>query len=320
MKYYQHVNLSQRRSLDSLLGGGSLAYCSSAAYPPGSPTKPPTCQTAASKHLSMPNGVVKGRDGLYYVPSSISDDHKVMRLGNDGNLTPVGFIRVGMPIDNFAVDANGDLWAAAFPKLLNMAKHLTTPEHASPVAVFRIRRIGGWDGRKDDEGVKYEYEVDKLIEDDTGHVLSGSTVARHDAKTGRVFVGGELNTQRSEQVLTTCSCNGAVPRRLRPKECLMRWSTNGSGVNGSESNESFDRCRVFNVPQYQGSEGNDHSHRTYCACNEGRECPTCMIRLGDFIVLSPKLYQVCSAKVRIITRDTGLVATWWRFHISSHHC
>ena len=158
---------NQRRELDIFIGGGTLAYCG-----------PNGCNTAASG-FTYPNGIAKGKDGLYYVASSIKGSIRVMRMQPNHKLVDVDFIDVGMPIDNLSVDVNGDIYAAGFPKIMLLLKSFTDPYNLqSPSTLWRIRKsVSG-------------YEVTKLLEDREQTTMSGATIVQHDAKTGRLFIGG----------------------------------------------------------------------------------------------------------------------------------
>jgi hypothetical protein len=131
--------------------------------------------------FTFPNGLTRGKDGLFYIPSSMEDRIRVMELQTDLSLKEVAVIRTGMAVDNLSTDRNGDIYAAAFPKGLKMLASLKDPYKLnSPSTIFRIR--------KTEDG----YEVKKVLEDMEGRLVGGATVARHDVKTGRLFMGGEL--------------------------------------------------------------------------------------------------------------------------------
>ena len=86
-----------------------------------------------------------------------------------------------MPVDNLAVDRNGDIWAAGMPKALDVIASLDDPfGKTAPSTVFKIT--------KTDTG----YTSVKIIEDKEMKVLTGVTVARHDVQSRRMFFGGKL--------------------------------------------------------------------------------------------------------------------------------
>ena len=162
-----------RKEFDLLLGGGSLAYCSAAGK----------CHIAADKGFAYPNGIVRGPDGLYYVPNSFSNKIMIMELLPDLTLRKTDTIPIGMPVDNLNLDANGDIWAAGMPKPLRTFASFADPFNVdAPSTIFRIRERG--------EGLGYE--VEKMLEDREANVVGSTTVAAHDAKTGRLFIGGEV--------------------------------------------------------------------------------------------------------------------------------
>ena len=124
--------------------------------------------------------MVKGKDGLYYIPSSAIDKIRVMELQSDLTLKEVDVVHVGMPIDNLSVDRNGDIYGAAIPKTLVLLKSFKDPHHLdSPSTIWRIRKAGS------------SYEVKKILEDREAKTMGGATVARHDVKTGKLFIGGK---------------------------------------------------------------------------------------------------------------------------------
>ena len=128
----------------------------------------------------FPNGLKRSPDGLVYVPSSVSDGIRVMEPQSNGKLKEVDIIKLGMPADNLAVDARGDIYAAGLPKLLDIVRSMDDPfGMEAPSTIWRISKSNS--GR----------EVKKVLEDCDKKVLSGVTTARHDAKTGRLFMGGE---------------------------------------------------------------------------------------------------------------------------------
>jgi arylesterase/paraoxonase len=177
------TNYHQRRQLDVFIGGGSVGFCSRNH-----------CNIAFSTGLIVPNGLVRGRDGLIYVPSAVLGIIDVFSLGQDHMLTKTDTIKVGMPIDNLSVDKKGDIFAACFPRLYKLFDQANNPFVVHPAAsVYRIRRVGkGYQGtgRKGHlEGHDAEYEVELVMEDD-GSVLPSATVPVHDAETGRFFLGG----------------------------------------------------------------------------------------------------------------------------------
>ena len=105
-----------------------------------------------------------------------------MQLGPDLSLREVHAIHLGMPVDNLSVDQTGDIYAAAFPKILEVVKAFKNPYGKGfPSTIWRIRRVS--------PGLKYE--VKKILEDGEAKIIEGATVVRHDTKTGRLFIGGE---------------------------------------------------------------------------------------------------------------------------------
>ena len=102
-----------------------------------------------------------------------------MEPQSNGKLKELEIIKLGMPADNLAVDANGAIYAAGLPKLLDIVSSMDDPFGIEPPStIWRITKA------------KSSYEVQKVLEDRDKRVLSGVTTARHDVKTGRLFMGG----------------------------------------------------------------------------------------------------------------------------------
>jgi len=173
------VKIGFRRHLDPFLGGGKVGYCNSKG-----------CNIATTS-LMMPNGLVKGHDGLVYVPSTKNGAVEVFSLGKDHILTKLDSVKAPYGIDNLSVDKNGDIYAACFPQIYKLAGHFKNPfELTAPASIYRIKKVGAV--AKGVEEYGKGYQVDLVMEDD-GTVLPVATVAVHDAETGRVFLGGVMS-------------------------------------------------------------------------------------------------------------------------------
>lgn len=170
-----------------MIGGGNVAYCHRNR-----------CKISSSGFkFKFPNGLVRGPEGLIYVPESIDGTISVFTLTADHNLQLINTIQTGMPLDNLSVDSNGDIFAAGIPQSYKWIRTSKAPfDEISPSTVFQIRRInskgGQAKGRKNLFTSELEYQVEKILEDD-GSVLPGSTVAVHDADMGRFFMGGAMS-------------------------------------------------------------------------------------------------------------------------------
>ncbi|KAI8256728.1 Serum paraoxonase/arylesterase 1 [Colletotrichum sp. SAR 10_98] len=154
--------------LSGFLGHGDVSHCSTEG-----------CKRISTHH-KMPNGLVRGHDGLIYVPSAMAGGVQVYRINpeTDG-LVKVADIPVPYAIDNLSVDGKGDIYAAVFPRGIEILQASEDPLNARPKsAAVRIR--------KEADG---EYVWEKVIEDGKGELLPGSTTVVHDAKTGRLFFG-----------------------------------------------------------------------------------------------------------------------------------
>lgn len=178
------------------IGGGTLAYYS----PTGSselitPQPDPSIALPTTK-LYAPNGIARGKDGLFYMADSYSGKVSVYTLSpptSPGSNTPIlrqiDSIDLEYTLDNISVDSEGTLWVAGFPKPLHIMKANKSPPGTVPIAavVLSVKKVGEGEGNG---GWKSGYVVETVLEDGIGKVLSGVTVAVHDAVSERVFVGG----------------------------------------------------------------------------------------------------------------------------------
>lgn len=141
------------------------------------------------------------------MPSTADGTIRVFSLSQDRFLEQVTEIKAPYPIDNLSVDKNGDIFAATFPQVYKWSKSSRDPfSNIVPSSVFRIRKSGkGYKGteRKAHSEVDAEYAVEKVLEDD-GSVLPGTTIAIHDAETGRYFLAGVMSP-----FITICEPTGS---------------------------------------------------------------------------------------------------------------
>ncbi len=146
--------------------------------------------------MKLPNGLVRGSDGLIYVASTITGIIDVFSISEKRLLEKITSIHVGLPIDNLSIDRDGDIYAAAFPQLYKLSHSSKDLSINPPSTVFRIRKAEkGYQGdTRKGSMERYEdgYIVEKVMEDD-GSLLPGSTIVVHDAQTGRLFLAGVMS-------------------------------------------------------------------------------------------------------------------------------
>ena len=154
---------------------GDVAYC---------PAKGPCKKASGNVGFKYPNGLVRGKDGKIYVPSSWLGKWWIFEAQDDFSLKKIEELAPGMPVDNISVDEDGDIYAAAFPDALQFVRTLADPyQIESPTTIWKFTRSIGSDG-------KVSYLQQKVIEDKYSQGIGGATIAVHDSKTGRLFLGG----------------------------------------------------------------------------------------------------------------------------------
>lgn len=153
-----------RRKLDPLLGGGSLVYYDDwyDRY------------TMTPKYFATPGQLVRGPDDRIYVPSLVDDKIRLFELQADETFKNVHSIKMGMPITSLTLDSSGDFWVVGRSKYDPTGRSSTT-------TVFKVEKF---------EERKFRFVPRKMLEDRDAKILSGVTIARHDARTKRIFLGG----------------------------------------------------------------------------------------------------------------------------------
>jgi hypothetical protein len=158
-------------------GGGSLTYCRSDTG---------RCEMATNEGCSFPNGVVRGRDGLFYVSHSASGVITVHENSDDG-FVEVDKIPLDVPLDNITVDKEGNIVVAAIPHSVGFMQAADDPyNRVAAASVFMVRKR---DQKHAGLG-ENNYEAIKVIEDRDGKFLPTTTVAVHDVQTNRLFLAG----------------------------------------------------------------------------------------------------------------------------------
>ncbi|TFK54246.1 serum paraoxonase/arylesterase [Heliocybe sulcata] len=157
----------------------------------------------AAKNLPGPNGITRAANDTYYVASSAAPQLRVMQRQPDDTLLvkdviPLGQSQVVATLwliyharvlsdrlsDNIALDWDGTLWVAGFPRVLwTRFKHFINPAIKAPSSAHQISLA------HNDRSIR-KYRVEKVFEDD-GSIASGITSVVHDSRRSRLFLHGE---------------------------------------------------------------------------------------------------------------------------------
>ena len=183
-----------RHEWSAIIGDGTVSYCS----------KEGKCKRVDIGYR-FPNGLALGKDGLLYVPSTVSGNLQVYSVEPNNDIKKIHTVKVPYALDNVSPDANGDLWIAGIPDLDASLPGFDDPLNArAPATVIKVHKKG--------EG---DYEVEKVLEDGQGEVLPMTTVVAHDAKTGRLFLGGVISPY-----IAVCEPKG-IPAKPQGKEQVV---------------------------------------------------------------------------------------------------
>lgn len=184
-----------RHEWSAIIGDGTVSYCS----------KEGQCKRVDIGYR-FPNGLALGKDGLLYVPSTISGNLQVYNIESNSEIQKIHTIKVPYALDNVSPDANGDLWIAAIPDLDATLPGFNDPLNAkAPAAVIKVHKKG--------EG---DYEVEKVLEDSAGEVLPLTTTVVHDVKSGRLFLASVVSP-----FITVCEPKG-IPATSESKDETLR--------------------------------------------------------------------------------------------------
>ena len=142
----------------------------------------------AIKNLVLPNGINVSPDGrTLYVASTTG---RAVRFYDRDPASETLVFRQEIPLgsgaDNIEIDAHGNLWIGAHPKLLKIAAHGDDPKTLSPSQVLRVTPDG---------------KVAEIFLDD-GSVLSTSTVGAVRGRRlliGNVYDDGFLDCEMTEE-------------------------------------------------------------------------------------------------------------------------
>lgn len=144
---------------------------------------------------------MQGHNGLYYVAHFLTGKITVHSLDNHSKLTLVDEVNIGMAIDNLSVDADGDIFIAAFPYPMPVFQTLADQEERNiPSTIFKVQTAPD---NSTVLGVKHK--VTKILEDKEGKVLPSTTTVVHDVVTDRLFLGGLVS-----RFITICEKRSSI--------------------------------------------------------------------------------------------------------------
>lgn len=142
-----------------------------------------TAFSTACDGLKYGNGVNVSNDKtkLYIATTTGRSIMTFDRDASTGKITQVGTLKLKTGVDNIDIDADGNLWVAAHPKLLAFVGHAKDSAKRSPSEVLKIT-----------PGPDNTYQVEQVLMDD-GSQLSGSSIALR--YRDQLFVGGVFQSR-----------------------------------------------------------------------------------------------------------------------------
>lgn len=181
------------------IGGGSLAYYSPSGIAQLITPQPDPTSTFSPSKFYFPNGLARGKDGLFYMSDSGTGKISVFTLSKSdtkqGILTQIDSVDLKIPIDNLSVDSDGTIWAACFPKVVDMMIAMVTGTNGKEgveindaTTVMSVRRVG--EGGRGNAGWKGGYVVEKVVEDGQAKILPMATSVVNDVAGRKLWLGG----------------------------------------------------------------------------------------------------------------------------------
>ncbi|UZJ56008.1 hypothetical protein CBS101457_005328 [Exobasidium rhododendri] len=141
--------------------------------------------------FQYPNGLTGGTQfpstnpRVVYIASSTSNILTVAESQADGSLVKLDEIPIDYPLDNLSMDVDGNIWAAGFPKILQLLAYFKDPAKlTAPTVLLKISKNKGKDAF-----YGHKYNIENVVEDD-GTTLTGLTFVEHDTERDLLFAGG----------------------------------------------------------------------------------------------------------------------------------
>ncbi|EMD37606.1 hypothetical protein CERSUDRAFT_154342 [Gelatoporia subvermispora B] len=146
-----------------------------------------SCKFAAEK-LPGSNGIAWSKtNDTFFVANTPLGQVNVLEKQSDNTLVLTDTITVGFAIDNLILDRDGALWAATFPKALQIVARFSDLTKQAPAGAHRVTMNtdrSAYFGEK--------YKVDRMFEDD-GTIVAGPTSVVHDARRGLLYMHGVVS-------------------------------------------------------------------------------------------------------------------------------
>jgi len=146
------------------------------------------CKYAITRTHSS-NGIAVAPNGTIYVGDCIYGGVLFLEPQADKTLVVSEIVKTDYPLDNIAVDADGQLWAAGLPQTLTALAHMRNPSLLSPSIAAKISINTGPNAFYGEK-----YKVEKVFEDD-GKIMSGVTSAVYDSRRKKLFMHGVASPQ-----------------------------------------------------------------------------------------------------------------------------
>ncbi|KAF8813942.1 serum paraoxonase/arylesterase [Phlegmacium glaucopus] len=133
------------------------------------------------------NGITSAPNGTVYVSNSIYGGVLFLERQADNTLVISESVKSDYILDNLAIDADGQLWAAGIPHALAAVAQIFNPSRLSPSIAARISINTGPNAFYGEK-----YKLEKVFEDD-GKIMSGATSAAYDSQRKRLFMNGVVS-------------------------------------------------------------------------------------------------------------------------------
>ncbi|KDR75056.1 hypothetical protein GALMADRAFT_248922 [Galerina marginata CBS 339.88] len=149
----------------------------------------------AIQNMHGNNGIARGPNSTIYVANCLKGGLNILDIQRDNTLVITDFVPADRGMDNLSTDAEGFVWAAAFPDTLKLVlKHFSDPSINVPSTALRFSVNSGSIATPH----KARYKAETMFEDD-GNAASGITSVVYDSQRNFLFLSGHASSH-----LTIC--------------------------------------------------------------------------------------------------------------------
>ncbi|KAK7685311.1 hypothetical protein QCA50_011674 [Cerrena zonata] len=139
----------------------------------------------AAKNLPSANGIARSPiNDTFYVASGFGGGLQILEKQTDNTLVLTDVVPINLPLDNLAIDTNGALWIAFFPRGHQLHPRFKDTISDAASGAFRLTQNTG-------QGAFFgeKYRLDRMFED-SGRVVEGATSVTYSSRRKLLIMHG----------------------------------------------------------------------------------------------------------------------------------